>query len=124
MFKSVYRKKSPYPSIRLLVEPDQIDRARNAFTNAGATVVERGWINSETTKSESDKVGSLVAVHITYMLDRSPMVSRLLDQARATGAEVYEPVHDQICREKEASKPRELSPIKNYEAAKSHAREM
>lgn len=61
-----------------------------------------------------------MAVHITYMLDRSPVISRLLDQARAIGVEVYEPVHDQIRREQKANKPREQSPIRKHEATKSY----
>ena len=124
IFKSVYRKNSIYPSIRLLVEPAQVARVVTAFRKAGASVVERGWINAETNKTEGDKVGYLMAVHITHSLDRSPVISRLLDQAQTIGVEVYEPVHDQNRREQEARKPREQSPVGNQEKDKNYDREM
>ena len=124
IFKSVYRKNTISPSIRLLVKPDQVSRAETAFKGIRASVVTGGWMNSETNRVEGEKVGNLIAVHITYNLDQSQVVSSLLDQARAVGVEVYEPVQDQKRREQEAVKPREQYIASSQESNKNYDREM
>lgn len=122
IFKSVYRRKAIFPSLRLLVEPHLVDRAVAAFQGIGASVLANGWINSQTNKTEGAKVGDLTAVHVTYSWECCHAVSLLLNKARAAGIEVYEPAGEQLQREQAAGKPRE--PAQREQPAPARSRDV